>query len=71
MNYTDSGILYDIASVYNLIFGSIGVEIFLFLSGMGLFFSMRKNENVLCFYKKRLKRLSVPYVLIGGIYWII
>lgn len=41
-------------------FGSGAVDIFLLLSGMGLWFSFSKNGNVLSFWKKRLLRLLPP-----------
>lgn len=54
---------------WNLIFGSDGVEIFVFLSGMGLCFSLNKNYNWKLFYIKRFKRIIPTYLLIGGICW--
>ncbi|MDR3339411.1 MAG: acyltransferase [Candidatus Symbiothrix sp.] len=39
-----------------------GVDLFLFLSGMGLFFSLTKNDNKINFYKKRIVRI-LPYYL--------
>ena len=47
--------------------GNIGVDIFLLLSGIGLYFSFSKNTNIILFYKKRLIRVlpcSVILVLI-------
>ena len=52
---------------YNLLMGSSGVEIFLFLSGMGLFYSMSGNPRLSVFYRKRLTRLLPAYLLFGGI----
>ena len=49
--------------------GSIGVEIFLLLSGMGLFYSFCKDEKLLPFYKKRFVRVLPAYCLVGGIYF--
>lgn len=49
----------------------IGVEIFLFLSGMGLYFSFKKNGNLLQFYKKRLVRVIVPVLLVLPFFWFI
>lgn len=40
--------------------GTIGVEIFLFLSGMGLTYSIRKG-SLRSFYAGRLKRILLPY----------
>lgn len=49
--------------------GNCGVEIFLFLSGISLYFSMKNNNDIIQFYKNRLSRLIVPFFLIDGIYW--
>ncbi len=48
---------------------SIGVEVFLFLSGLGLFYSMSNNSNLIRFYEKRVKRLVIPYAIVGIIFW--
>ena len=42
-----------------------GVKIFFFLSAIRLFFSMKKNDNVRDFYKKRLVRILIPYIMIS------
>lgn len=51
-------------------YGSVGVDLFLFLSGMGLYFAMCKRPTLPRFYLKRLKRILIPYVIIGGAYWV-
>lgn len=38
-------------------FGNTGVDIFLLLSGFGLYYSMEKNGDILSFYKKRALRV--------------
>ena len=43
----------------------IGVEVFMLLSGVGLYYSYSKTENPHGFYKKRYIRLLVPYTLIA------
>ncbi|MGI6511822.1 MAG: acyltransferase family protein [Catenisphaera adipataccumulans] len=48
---------------------AMGVEWFLFLSGMGLFVSMEKNGAVK-FEQHRLKRILIPYCLLAIPYWI-
>lgn len=53
---------------YLRVIGNIGVDIFLFLSGVGLFFSYTKDKNVLRFYKRRVSRIF-PAVLIVSIIW--
>lgn len=53
LNASDfSGVLRSIGAVYLRIIGSVGVELFIFLSGISLFFSMKKDEKVKQFYKK-------------------
>ena len=54
---------------YQGVFGSIGVEIFLILSGMGLYYSFSKNSDIRAFYKKRFSRLVVPYLMVALIFW--
>lgn len=44
-------------------FGNVGVDIFLFLSGIGCFFSFRRDDSVDRFYKKRLLRVMPSYLL--------
>ena len=46
------------------LYGNAGVDIFLFLSGIGLYFTFQKNEPMSLFYKKRFVRLLIPYILI-------
>ncbi|MCI6465883.1 MAG: acyltransferase [Faecalicatena sp.] len=50
--------------------GMIGVEMFLFVSGMGMFFSFTKNDNIKYFYFKRIDRVLIPYLLISLPFWI-
>lgn len=44
--------------------GFYGVDIFLFLSGLGVYFSLMKRPNVLRFYKARLVRILPAYVIV-------
>lgn len=64
-----SGTLYPLARVYDSVIRSVGVECFLFLSGVGLCFSMIKDSNALHFYKKRVSRVVIPYLVWGTIFW--
>lgn len=50
--------------VYKLI-GSSNVDIFLILSGLGLFYSFKKNNNLFQFYTKHFVRLLVPFFLVA------
>ncbi|MCR4841865.1 MAG: acyltransferase [Eubacterium sp.] len=52
--------------------GNMGCEIFLFCSGVFLFYSMKKKEVKLAgWYVKRFTRLFWPVLLICGAYWFI
>ncbi len=42
----------------------IGVDIFLFLSGLGCYYSYAKNKNMFSFYKKRFSRIIPVYIVI-------
>lgn len=72
---TDS-IFAPIAKIYEVYLGSVGVDIFIILSGIGMYYSLynsfKKNSfNLVSFYVKRIKRLFVPYVLAAIIFWYI
>lgn len=45
-------------------FGSIGVEIFFFLSGMGLVYSYRRNNSPIQFYGRRALRILPSYYIV-------
>ncbi len=49
--------------------GNVGVDIFLFLSGVCLYFSFYKNPDTFAFIKKRFARIFIPALLIYIIYW--
>lgn len=51
--------------------GICGVDIFIVISGIGLYYSFTNDQNILYFYKKRFTRLIPAYLIIGGIYWLI
>lgn len=44
--------------------GFFGVDIFLLVSGLGLYFSMRKSKSVGEFYKKRAVRILPAYLIV-------
>lgn len=51
---------------------SVGVDIFLFVSGLGLWYSLNNRDEsgfwvgIKCWYLKRYKRILLPYLLIIG-----
>ena len=57
--------------IYNTFVGSVGVEFFIFLSGVGLYFSMTKDSRVRYFFQKRLKRILPTYLTVAVPYWIL
>lgn len=50
---------------------SSGVDIFLFLSGLSLYYAMKKNSDIVRFYKRRLVRILIPYFLVAVPTWVI
>lgn len=50
------------AQVFYDYIGSSGVDMFLMISGLGLYYSWKRNPDAGAFYRKRLTRVLVPYV---------
>lgn len=50
--------------------GNLGVDIFLFLSGIGLWFSWTKHPEVWRFYRRRLIRIYPAWLIIALIYFV-
>ncbi len=46
-------------------FGFLGPDIFLFVSGFGLFYSLDKNNDIIFYFKKRIIRIFPIYYIIG------
>lgn len=46
-------------------YGDVGVEIFALLSGLGVYFSLSKDNRVLAYYKRRVLRLLPPFLLVS------
>lgn len=51
--------------------GSSSVDAFLFFSGIGLYYSMKKNPSVTAFYQRRLRKLVIPYAIVALPAWVI
>lgn len=49
-------------------YGFAGVDIFMLVSGMGLYFSLEKDNDIIRFYKKRLLRIFPTYYMLGAFY---
>jgi peptidoglycan/LPS O-acetylase OafA/YrhL len=65
--------LENISTLFNSWFacGAISVDIFLFLSGIGCFYSYYKNQDIDLFIKKRFARVLPSYIVFAIIYWAI
>lgn len=50
-------------------FGNMGCEIFLFISGICLYFSFTKDNRMIPYLKKRVIRIWVPLLIISLPYW--
>lgn len=50
--------------------GNYGVDLFLLLSGFGLYFSLKNTSSVVQWYKKRFSRILIPYLIISFVYYI-
>lgn len=51
-----------ISKIFN--YGNLGVDIFLLLSGIGCYYSLRKHKDKFAFWHRRITRLLIPYLLI-------
>lgn len=65
----------ELPSLIQYVFGlgNFGVDLFLLLSGFGLFYSLKKlspTEKITTWYKRRFTRLLVPYIILSVPYWI-
>ena len=54
-----------------LVYGNLGVDIFLFLSGFGCFYSLSKANNIMMFYRRRMLRILLPYIIISVFFLIL
>ena len=64
---TDNQFLNDFFNTFRG-FGNVGVDMFLLLSGIGLYFSFTKDRRVLTFWKKRFMRVLPSAFLIATVY---
>ena len=60
-----------ISLIYRSFFGAVGVPMFLILSGIGLYFSFSKCSDLKTFYKKRIIRVIIPYLIVSGVHYFI
>ena len=65
-NVRYSGIVYRF---YNYVKSS-GVDIFLLVSGLGLYYSWKKRAELKSFYQRRFVKILIPYFLVAVPAWI-
>lgn len=72
LDFYESGqsLLFVSVSRFNKLIGSAGVDAFVFLSGVGLYYSFSGNSDILRFYSRRYKRIIPPYVIVAGVFWL-
>ena len=49
--------------------GNVGVDMFLFLSGVGMWFAWTKQPSVRTFYRRRLLRILPTWLLVAGVFY--
>ena len=64
-----NAVLRVISKFYNSAVSSVGVDIFIFLSGFGLYYSLSRGGKLTTYYRKSVYRVVVPYLVCGLIYW--
>ena len=70
-DFSHSYIMYIFSKIYFGSIGSVGVDIFLFLSGYGIYYSLSHEQNIFSFYEKRVKRVVLPYFIFGILFWVL
>lgn len=68
-NYYDDAFDGPAQTFYRYV-GSSGVDVFLVLSGIGLYYSWRRRPDARSFYRKRMSRVLIPYAIVALIGWI-
>lgn len=70
-NYGEAGFIFG--SILQLLrdFASFGVDIFLFLSGFGLYYSFSKNSSLKNYYKKRFTKIVLPFLAVSAFFYML
>ena len=69
------GLLGRVAYAYNVVVGSVGVDVFAFLSGFSMWHALSRVEGsgaargLADFYVRRVRRVLVPYLVAGVLFW--
>lgn len=62
---------YWYCGILGTIFNWVYTDGFLFLSGFSIYFSLEKDSRIFSFFKKRIKRLYLPFLVVAGPFLII
>lgn len=60
-----------LAVAYNAIVGSIGVDVFVILSGFGIYHSLSRSSDLGRYYHRRAVRVLLPYAIVGTLFWLV
>ena len=71
VEYMGNQMIYKLTKLYISVLGSVGVEFFVLLSGIGLYYSFSKDCDIKSFYKRRIIKILPTYTIIGGLLWFI
>lgn len=50
--------------------GNVGVDVFLFVSGMGLWFAWQKSQSLLHYFKRRYKRIYPTWLIVAAAFYL-
>ena len=66
-----SDMLALVARWYNILIGSVGVDVFAFLSGFSIWHALSKGQRLSTFYMRRMRRVVMPYLVLGVVFWFV
>lgn len=55
----------ELMMLFNKWIASGGVDVFAFLSGFGLYYSLKKNPDIKSFYTRRMIKILIPYLVVA------
>ena len=70
LKFTEGGTLYSLNRVFIYYIMQFGVDIFLILSGLGCFYSLKKQPSVPRFYLKRFIRIVPTFLIVVALFGI-
>lgn len=68
---TKSKIIYRFSQIYGRFLSSFGVDLFIIVSAIGIYYSWNKSKNIKNYFMKRITRVLIPYFLISIPYFLV